>query len=168
MFRNVELPRSVAGKLFLHSMPGSREPLERVWQQVRKDAVGKIVCLTGTDEIKRKSPTYALSLEGGTTPCPVVVYAMSDYGVPTDLDSFWALARDIARDLRTGMCVLIHCAAGIGRTGTLAASVLIALGMDEDNACAMVTCAGSRSETESQRGVIAWCAEQPKKPRQQT
>jgi protein-tyrosine phosphatase len=166
MFRNVELPRSIAGKLLLHSMPGRREPLESVWQQVREEAVGRIVCLTGTDEIKSKSPAYAQSLEGGTTPCPVVMYAMSDYGVPTDVDSFWALACDIARDLRTGARVLIHCAAGIGRTGTLATSVLIALGMDEDSACAMVMCAGSCPETESQCGVVAWCAEQPKNLRQ--
>jgi protein-tyrosine phosphatase len=80
--------------------------------------------------------------------------------VPTNVPSFWALAQGIATELRAGTRILIHCAAGIGRTATLATCVLIALGVDEERACTLVLCAGSCPETASQRGVIAWCAQQ--------
>ncbi len=51
MFRGVDLPSNVPGRLLLHSLPGRYEALERVWHQVKKDAVGAIVCLTESDEI---------------------------------------------------------------------------------------------------------------------
>ena len=55
MFRSVQLPARVPGKLLLHSMPSRFEAIERVWHQVRRDAVGAIVCLTETFEIQLKS-----------------------------------------------------------------------------------------------------------------
>jgi protein-tyrosine phosphatase len=55
---------------------------------------------------------------------------------------------------------LIHCGAGIGRTGTLAAGVLIVLGMDEPDALKNVDDAGSHPERRSQREVIRWIARQ--------
>jgi hypothetical protein len=45
MFRRVDLPARVSGKLLLHSMPGRFEAIERAWQQVKSEAVGAIVCL---------------------------------------------------------------------------------------------------------------------------
>mgnify|MGYP003581050452 CR=1 FL=1 len=42
MFRRVDLPNPVPGRLLLHSMPGRFEAIERVWQQLKDDAVGAI------------------------------------------------------------------------------------------------------------------------------
>ena len=55
MFRRVDLPLAIPGRLLLHSLPGRYEALERVWHQVRTDAVRAIVCLTERDEIHVKS-----------------------------------------------------------------------------------------------------------------
>ncbi len=51
MFRRVDLPARVPGRLLLHSMPGRYEAIESVWHQVRTEAVGAIVCLAEKDEI---------------------------------------------------------------------------------------------------------------------
>jgi len=52
MFRRVDLPILVPGRLLLHSMPGRFEAIERVWHHLRSDAVGAIVCLNEKYEIR--------------------------------------------------------------------------------------------------------------------
>ena len=56
--------------------------------------------------------------------------------------------------LRGGESVLLHCAAGIGRTGTAAACVLKQLGLDNDSALARVRQAGSNPENALQSGLV--------------
>jgi hypothetical protein len=68
MFRRVDLPAEVPGRLLLHSMPGRYEAIESVWHQVRSEAIGAIVCLTEKYEIRLKSSKYAEALETGTVP----------------------------------------------------------------------------------------------------
>ena len=59
MFRRVDLPAEIPGTVLLHSMPGQYEALERVWSQVRQDAVRAIVCLAEKDELHEKAPQRA-------------------------------------------------------------------------------------------------------------
>lgn len=61
MFRRVDLPARVPGRLLLHSMPGRYETIESVWKQVRSEAVGAIVCLAEKDEV----PTELLRVRTG-------------------------------------------------------------------------------------------------------
>lgn len=158
MFRSVDLPAAVSGRLLLHSMPGRYEALERVWQQVRGDGVAAIVCLTEPDEIAAKSYEYAQALASGTVPCAVLPFAIPDRGAPDDCDGFWALTNDVASRLRSGESVLIHCAGGVGRTALLAISVLLALGQPARTARDVVSRAGSTVETAPQSSLLAWCA----------
>jgi protein-tyrosine phosphatase len=160
MFRPVKLPTGVPGRLLLHSMPGRREDLDAAWSQVTKDAVRLIVCLAPASEILEKSPAYGRAIESGTVPCQLLPFEIPDFGVPDDRAGFWKLARETAGRLRRGEAVLIHCGAGIGRTGTLAASVLIALGETTSRAQEAVSQAGSGAERAAQRELIAWCATQ--------
>lgn len=158
MFRRVDLPTLVTGKLLLHSMPGRYEAIEKVWHQIRGEDVRAIVCLTDKAEIREKSMEYAQALEAGTVPCSVLPFEIPDRGAPEDRDGFWALAGDIAKRLQSGEAVLIHCAGGVGRTATLAISVLLALGQPAREARAIVSRAGSTVETAPQSSLIAWCA----------
>jgi protein-tyrosine phosphatase len=158
MFRSVQLPARVPGKLLLHSMPGRFETIERVWHQVRSDAVGSIVCLTEAFEIRQKSSAYAEALEAGTVPCFVQPFEIREGSVPENRESFWTLAIDVANQLRSGQAVLIHCAGGVGRTAMLAISVLMALGEPMNEAESLVSRAGSTVETMVQMEMISWCA----------
>jgi len=158
MFRRVDLPARVPGKLLLHSMPGRFETIERAWQQVKNEAVGAIVCLAEQHEIRLKSSAYAEALEGGTVPCSVLSCEIPEGGVPEDRDGFWALANDVANRLQSGEVVLIHCAGGLGRTAMLAISVLLALGDSTNEAESAVSRAGSTVETMPQIEMLSWCA----------
>jgi protein-tyrosine phosphatase len=160
MFRRVDLPVRVSGRLLLHSMPGRFEAIERVWHQLKSEAVGAIVCLTEMHEIRAKSARYAEALETGTVPCSVLPFEIREGGVPEDRDSFWALAKDVANRLQSGETVLIHCAGGVGRTAMLAVSVLLALGESMDAAESVVSRAGSTVETMLQIEMLSWCAAQ--------
>ena len=160
MFRRVDLPARVPGRLLLHSMPGRYEAIESVWDQVRIEAVRVIVCLAEKDEIHEKSFEYAQALEAGTVPCSVLHFEIPDRHAPEDRDGFWALAGDVAQRLQSGGNVLIHCAGGVGRTATLAISVLLALGEPASAARSVVSRAGSTVETAPQSRLISWCASQ--------
>jgi protein-tyrosine phosphatase len=160
MFRRVDLPARVPGKLLLHSMPGRFEAMEKVWQQVKNEAVATIVCLTEGFEIREKSSQYAQALETGTVPCRVLPFEIREGGVPEDRNAFWSLANDIAHRLQSGEAVLIHCAGGVGRTAMLAISVLLALGEPMKEAENTISRAGSIVETMPQIEMLSWCAAQ--------
>ncbi len=158
MFRRVDLPARITGKLLLHSMPGRYEAIEKVWHHVRSEDVRAIVCLTDQAEIREKSSEYAEALEAGTVPCSMLLFEIPDRGAPEDRDGFWILAGEVAKRLQSGEAVLIHCAGGVGRTATLAISVLLALGQPASEARTIVSRAGSTVETTPQSSLITWCA----------
>jgi protein-tyrosine phosphatase len=141
-------------------MPGRYEAIESVWTQVRNEAVRAIVCLAEKDELQEKSSEYLQALEAGTVPCLVLAFEIPDRGAPEDRDAFWALAAAVAKRLQSGEAVLIHCAGGVGRTATLAISVLLALGEPLSDARNVVSRAGSTVETAPQSKLISWCASQ--------
>ena len=160
LFREVELPVVVSGRLFLHRMPGRDEALGQIWAELESRKIAAVVCLAESTELGSKSPDYAKALERNTVPCEVIRFDIPDFGVPSDRSAFWELALGIAERLRAGDNLLIHCAAGRGRTGTLAECVLIALGADTAAAHQAVEDAGSRAETPEQRELILWCTAQ--------
>jgi protein-tyrosine phosphatase len=160
MFRRVDLPTLIPGRLLLHSMPGRFEALEKVWHHVETEAIGAIICLNEPHEIRLKSGQYATALENGEVPCAVVAFQISEGGVPADRIAFWKLATDIAERLRGGERVLVHCAGGVGRTALLAVSVLMALGLSMEDAESATSRAGSIVETMPQVEMLSWCAAQ--------
>jgi protein-tyrosine phosphatase len=158
MFRPVQLPRDVAGSLWLHSMPGRRELLEQTWEQIAVHGVQLIVCLSESDEVRAGSPSYAAAFDAKTIPCLVERFPIPDFGVPSNREAFWSLASKLATQLSSGGRVLIHCGAGIGRTGMLAVCVLLALGDGPAEAQQAVSMAGSLAVTPEQRELVSWCA----------
>jgi len=139
-------------------MPGRFETIDKVWDQVTRDEVGAIVCLTERHEIRSKSWAYANALEAGTVPCSVLPFEIREGGVPENRDAFWALTCDVASRLQSGQAVLVHCAGGVGRTAMFAVSVLLALGEPVDEAENIVSMAGSIVETMPQIEMLSWCA----------
>ena len=160
MFRAVELPEGLAGRLFLHSMPGRYEAYEDARQEIATYQLTRVVCLAPLAEVKTKSPLYAQAIEAARPSWKQEMFPVADYGIPEDRDTFWHLAQRLATGLQSGERMLIHCGAGIGRTGTLAICVLLALGVTADDARAAVEAAGSSPETSAQQEVISWAATQ--------
>ncbi len=154
MFRQVNLPREVPGALLLHSMPGRYEAFEEARREMDRLKITRIVCLAPLDEIKEKSPDYAIAIARSELKPIHHLFPVADYGAPDDLDAFCALVREVATAIREGERVLVHCGAGKGRTGTFAICVLIALGFTEGDAREAVGKSGSEPEQPSQEAAI--------------
>lgn len=156
MFRPVILPLHVPGQLFLSAMPGRYGPFDEESQLIADFEIDLVVCLASLEEIRQKAPGYADAIVRDALAWPWRHFPVEDYGVPDDPEAFLALAKDIARRLEAGEQVLIHCAAGIGRTGTLGALALMALGMGRGAALRAIEDAGGHPEVNAQKELIKW------------
>jgi Swiss Army Knife protein, DSP-PTPase phosphatase domain len=153
VFRKLELPSGVKGQVYLHSMPGRYE----TWGQFDAAAgdahIQAIVCLAGSAEITRKSPSYAAALRS-VLPYAFHHFPIEDYSAPDDDEAFAAFVTSTADRVRGGERVLVHCGAGVGRTGMFASCLLLALGCAPDEARATVAAAGSGPERPEQHGLV--------------
>lgn len=70
----------------------------------------------------------------------VVHFPITDVSTPREAqsDEYAVLIEGILSLLRDGKTVVVHCRGGLGRTGTVAASVLVALGYDPNEAIRLV------------------------------
>jgi protein-tyrosine phosphatase len=135
-------------------MPGRYEPLEEVCSEVDRCRIDTVACLAPLSEIREKAPAYATAIEARSLPWAIRSCPIPDFGVPEDFSAFANLANEVAASLREGNGVLVHCAGGVGRTGTFATCVLIELGFELDRALQFVLDAGSGPETSAQRAFI--------------
>jgi protein-tyrosine phosphatase len=113
-----------------------------------------LVALVSEAEIGRKSPDYAKSLREGRWLGTRLEHPLPDFGVPADEAAFYELVETLATKITRGGVVVIHCAAGIGRTGTAAVCVLLALRVPLESALAQVQSAGSGPETPEQEAFV--------------
>jgi predicted protein tyrosine phosphatase len=156
MFRRLELPPGVSGSLWLDAMPGRFEPWSQFLAQAARHRLDRVVCLTSLDEVAALAPAYAQAIGQGELPCRWDQLVMRNFGLPLDELAFRERIETLARGLQQGESVLLHCAAGIGRTGTVAACVLKQLGCPRDLALERVVAAGSNPQNALQSGLVDW------------
>jgi protein-tyrosine phosphatase len=153
-FRRIQLRDQLSGELYLHSMPGRNEPLEEIWSDLVELRIDRIVCLAPDEELRRKSPSYAAALGANTVPVDVHRFPITDFGAPDDPEAFLDSVLGTARHLQAGGRMLVHCGAGIGRTGMYATGVLMALGIAMDMARDLVSNAGAGPERHTQEDAL--------------
>lgn len=154
--RPVALPEDVPGTLWLGAMPGRFESWASFDGQARRLGLSQVVCLTPRSEVAELSPAYHAAVSDGTVPFRWRQVAMRNFGSPEDAAGFRREVQELAHALRSGESVLLHCAAGIGRTGTAAACILKALGLDAQDALQRVRQAGSNPQNAEQSGLVTW------------
>lgn len=95
------------------------------WQQA---GITTVVSLLEIQEVRelglKDEPSLCAGCEIDFLSCPIV-----DRGTPKSASATAVLAEDLAARLHRGAGVGIHCRAGIGRSGLLAACVLVKLGV---------------------------------------
>lgn len=152
--RSVLLPDEVPGRLWLGPMPGRFEPWATFQAEAAQARLGLVVCLTPRDELAQLSPAYHQALTRGDPGFRWLHVPMRNFGLPEDAAGFRRDMTGVAAALQAGDAVLLHCAAGIGRTGTAAACLLKTLGLPSAVALQHVRDAGSNPETAIQGGLV--------------
>jgi protein-tyrosine phosphatase len=150
------------GALYLGAMPGQSQPFQAFLNELESRQIGTVVSLTALDEIRQKSPGYAIRVANGTVPVHSFRHLpVPDYSAPQsegERREYLEAVRRTRDDLAAGRNVFVHCGAGVGRTGTFAITLLLLEGASMAHALQAVGALGSRPETESQRELLWWIA----------
>ena len=148
-----QVPLATTGKLYVMPHPDPKH-LDQVLEEFRRSAIRTVVSLLDERDIAE------LGLEREDARCTAlglsfVHFPIPDYGLPQP-GPFASLVRSLARNLVAGQSIVIHCRAGIGRTGMLACCILKQLGATADEAIARVSEARDSSvpDTPEQRRFI--------------
>jgi len=150
------------GNLAIMAAPRLDEQLEATILGWRDEGVDVVVSLIEEAELPYLTDAEsALCEEVGIE---FISFPVRDKTVPDSIAPIAAVAQGLADKIATGKSVAIHCRAGIGRSTTLAACVLILLGVDGDVALDMIATARGLEvpETEAQRQWILNFSQAPR------
>jgi protein-tyrosine phosphatase len=131
----VEAPAK--GRLAVSARPRSGEWLQAETLSWKEQGLDTIVSLLEDEEIAE----LGLILEDdlcATAGLNYLRFPIKDRGVPTDRSGAIHLGTQLAQSLVAGKNILIHCRAGIGRTGLFAAAILVLAGADPEEALSAV------------------------------
>lgn len=128
----VPLPEGTSGKLGLSCCPGLGPiGLEDDCKSIAEQGVFRVVSL---NEPESRAQLGASRLSECLAEHEVLwqEFPITNYGVPDDaaLALLPGLLDELVFSLTTGKAVLLHCFAGLGRAGTVAALLLVELGLE--------------------------------------
>lgn len=145
---------SAPGSLMLCSMPGRYGLFRDFLHDLELAGIGHILCLVSDEEIARKSPDYFEALKARSLPCDIHRLPIPDYGLPASPEAFVDALRPLWQRWTRGESVVIHCAAGCGRTSLAAITFLLLAKVPFDEAMKQVRLAGSEPDTPAQRAFL--------------
>ena len=105
----------------------------------RRTSADVVVCLVEEHELADRYPEYVAWLRENDGDA-AVWFPIHDLGAPGVREARLLLG-ELSERLHAGDNILMHCAAGIGRAGTMAVCLLMALGVGKDDALATVAAA---------------------------
>ena len=140
------------GKLALAARPRGGEWLPdeiRAWKQA---GVGTVLSLLTSDEERELGVANEAS-EAGALGINFLSFPIPDLQVPRSSTALTKMLEKIDHELTAGKNVVVHCRQGIGRTGLVAACLLLTKGLDPETAVRHVSDArgGRIPETPEQR-----------------
>ncbi|MCL5995429.1 MAG: dual specificity protein phosphatase family protein [Chloroflexi bacterium] len=159
------IPEAHAGRLAVMPRPRAGDWLEDEIKTLRVAGVDAIVSLL--------TPVEAAELGLADEPrlcqnrhIEFISFPIADMQVPASPAATIKLVRRICTLLQQGKGVAIHCRAGIGRSGLLAACVLVSQGLEVADAFAAISMARGTAvpETEEQRAWVAGVARVLRQP----
>ena len=125
----IPLPPLAQGRLWLCGKHAIGPDPEGLMERVAADGV---VCLTEQHELADRYPDYVAWLRS-QPPTRALWFPISDLHAPT-LEQFAPVLTGLVDRVVTGDRLIVHCAAGIGRAGTVAVAVLVSLSVPLDEA----------------------------------
>jgi protein-tyrosine phosphatase len=134
------IPGSWRGKLAVAARPRGGDWLEDEVSAWRKAGLDVVISLLEKDEASE----LELAREGEaaeSNSVQFISFPIPDRGVPASTRDALALLSSVAAALEEGKNVAVHCRQGIGRSGLIAASLLLTSGVGVEQAIDMVSAA---------------------------
>lgn len=122
-----------SGSLSVMAKPVSGEWIEEEFLGIANWGIDRIVSLLEVNE----SFEVGLSNEKQLTEkygMEFIHYPIPDRGLPNSVQDYLAFTKSLYREADSGLNTVVHCRAGIGRTGIIAAGVLLHCGYEPKKA----------------------------------
>jgi predicted protein tyrosine phosphatase len=119
-------------KIALMAKPRAGEWLASEIAGLRRLGIGTVVSLLERDEIRELD----LIDEGPLCEQNGIAFShfpIPDRGVPKSIEALREMVETLSAKVKAGEAIVIHCRAGIGRTGLVAACVMLHLGYPFEN-----------------------------------
>jgi protein-tyrosine phosphatase len=127
-----------SGILFVMPRPSPHEWLEDDIRYLKDFGINRIISLLEKSEEIEIGLANESALANKHS-LEFVSYPIKDRGLPGDMKDYLNFTKSLYETIAGGKNTVIHCRAGIGRTGIIAAGVLLHAGFEADDAIAFIS-----------------------------
>lgn len=127
-----------SGSLSVMAKPVSGEWIEDEFSNISMFGIDRIVSLLESHEVYDLGlgMEKALAEKNGME---FISYPIPDRGLPNSIDDFLRFTKRLYNEAAGGLNTVVHCRAGIGRTGMIAAGVLLHCGFEPIDAFDLIS-----------------------------